>query len=100
MNKRSGGWILLLVMLLGVVPQSGGQEGGANVVAAPSTLAQPPVAEASAQSAAIPAPLSAVPAEKKDRTTFFIIGAVINITMFVVFLFWAVRQWRLKNREG
>lgn len=99
MKKRYGCWVLLLT-LLSAVPQSWGQEAGAKAEVAPSVLAQPTAAIAEPQ-AALPAPVPtpAAPYVQKDRTTFFIIGAVINVVALVVFVFWAVRQWRLRSRQ-
>jgi len=31
-----------------------------------------------------------------DMTGFFIVGAIINITLLIAFIVWAVKEWKKK----
>lgn len=64
-------------------------------VGAIGQIVQSPVS-AEAVSAAAGATASG---EKKDLTSFFLIGFIVNILLIGAFLFWAVGQWRKTKQE-
>ena len=36
------------------------------------------------------------PMKKRNLTSFFVIGMIINVTMLFAFFVWAIKQWKLK----
>lgn len=91
-------YLLILLSLFTLVRPAHGEATSSDLQ--PSTGRPVPVSEAGAENhEGVAGPVSGLGARTaddahKNMTGFFVIGMIINVLLIVVFLIWAVGQWR------
>lgn len=91
-------YLLILVSLFTLVRPAHGEATSSDLQ--PSTGRPVPVSEAGAENhEGVAGPVSGSGARTaddahKNMTGFFVIGMIINVLLIVLFLIWAVGQWR------